>query len=592
MTTPHAVNQHDCLTPHARAESYRAFVLRAVPRLLGTLDRDPLSPTFGSFDREHWAWKFRDFPVNMLQTGLLPLAMLYTSRSNPYAGQERLLEWILGAIDATLRRQHRNGAFDSVAPYSQDHGVTLALVATLASALGTLGDSVPIELRERVLTTIARGGAFAERSDEDYAFISNHQALFALAWQRAGDALGSDAYRARSVAIVDAIIAHQSTDGWYAEYGGPDPGYESLGLFYLAMLLDETPLPRLAESAARSVRFLAHCVHPDGSVGGAYGSRLTQLWYPGGFELLAGRDPLADRIASFVHARLERANVVTPDTVDTHNLPSLLYAYLVAANACDELRESQEPVKLPCEGGPLLRHYDASGITVAVTQHYHAVTNGRRGGVMTVCSRESESLVFEDSGVAIEAQGRSWTSAAPATVERVEFDAGASQAQSLVQPGAPRNAPITPAKFLILRILCFTAFRSLTLGKALRRMIVARLVTGRDAGPFRCQRTVRFGSNTIDVEDRVTEHAAVPSGRPRLTRGYQPFHMGSARYFHSRDLQTIPIVAWTSGVSGSSAGGGQQAVHSAGVALRWSPAGTFEARPLEIAGRESAEANR
>ncbi|MGQ0539003.1 MAG: hypothetical protein ACT4R6_08675, partial [Gemmatimonadaceae bacterium] len=70
---------------------YHAAALRGVPRLLGMLDRDPESPTVGSFDREHWAWKFRDFPINMLQTGMVPMAMLYAARpgDSPYAGEPR-----------------------------------------------------------------------------------------------------------------------------------------------------------------------------------------------------------------------------------------------------------------------------------------------------------------------------------------------------------------------------------------------------------------------------------------------------------------------------------------------------------------------
>ena len=83
---------------------YLAEVLQAAPRLLSALDRESYSPTFGSFDREHWGWKFRDFPVTMLQIAQYPLAQLWKLgvRANPYYGNPRLLEWIVGSMRWTL----------------------------------------------------------------------------------------------------------------------------------------------------------------------------------------------------------------------------------------------------------------------------------------------------------------------------------------------------------------------------------------------------------------------------------------------------------------------------------------------------------
>jgi hypothetical protein len=69
--------------PAIRAEATAAYlphVLAEVPRLLSQMDREPSSPGAGSFDRDWWAWKFRDGPITMLQAGLLPLATLWRNR--------------------------------------------------------------------------------------------------------------------------------------------------------------------------------------------------------------------------------------------------------------------------------------------------------------------------------------------------------------------------------------------------------------------------------------------------------------------------------------------------------------------------------
>ena len=60
-----------------KLDIYAPEVVTQIPRLLSSLDREPASQSYGSFDREHWGWKFRDFPITMLQAALYPLALLY-----------------------------------------------------------------------------------------------------------------------------------------------------------------------------------------------------------------------------------------------------------------------------------------------------------------------------------------------------------------------------------------------------------------------------------------------------------------------------------------------------------------------------------
>lgn len=520
----------------APREPYWRHILDATPRLLGQLDRERLSPTWGSFDRDHWAWKFRDFPINMLQTGLLPLAWLFgrQAEDNPYAGNEQLREWIAGGLECLLARQHGNGAFDTVGPYTQDHGVTLAMAYTVGSLLPAMDGALPSPLRDRALESVARACRFAVQSEEDYAFISNHQALFALAWQRAGRLLGDVALVARGEATVGAILGHQSADGWYREYGGPDPGYESLGILYLALYRQAQPDPALDASLTRALAFHAHCVHPDGSVGGGYGSRHTSLWYPGGFELLAGDFPMARSTARFLRERLALGNIVTPATVDPHNLPSLLSGYLVAADASLPAVEEACPA-LPCQGEAPLRLFNDSGLAVAATPHYFAVTNLSKGGVLAVFDRERARLLHEDAGYVLQASGADWTSALLGAGHRF-VRTGDDGVEVSATFGRARREVLTPLKFLLLRILNLTVFRSRRLGALVRRMIIARLVTGRIEGPFRLRRRIVFTPEQVVVDDEIV--ADVREGVTSVVRprSFTAVHMGSARYFHPREL--------------------------------------------------------
>ncbi len=331
------------------ADRYWRVLVGIAPRLLSLLDREVRSPTKGSFDRVNWAWKFRDFPLTMWQASMMPLATLYRHPhpSNPFFGRERLAAWLSSAMEHTVARQHPNGAFDSFTPYSQDHGVTLAMVLTLSTTAELLGDALAPALRARTTESVAHACRFAAASDEDYAFINNHQAAFALAYIRAARLTGDEALGARAEEVMDRVCAHQSTDGWFAEYGGPDPGYETFGLTYLALASNERRHGALPAALGRSVEFLAHCVHPDGSIGGNYGSRNTGQYAPGGLEVLAARHPVAAAIADFVGDRLESGNVVTPHRCDDDNLPLLCFSYAVAATSAAPRKEA--PPALPCE---------------------------------------------------------------------------------------------------------------------------------------------------------------------------------------------------------------------------------------------------
>lgn len=519
--------------------AYLGPVLEAAPRLLGMLDREPLSPTWGSFDRDHWAWKFRDFPVGMLQGGVLPLAWLWGTplAGSPWAGSGRLRGWILGSLDHLLRRQHRNGAFDGVGPHTQDHGVTLAHCHTLATTARLLGEACPAPLAERLSESLRRATAFASRSAEDYAFISNHHALFALAWLRAGRHLGDSALCDRADQEIAAIREHQSPDGWYAEYGGPDPGYESLGLQYLAEYERERPDEALSRSMDRSLEFLVHCIQPDGGVGGGHGSRHTVQWYPAGFELLSGRSRLARAIARFMEPRLPHAPVVTPRGVDAHNLPVLLYSYCLAAASRMAEPETGDRDPLPCEQEAPLRHFADSGLVVASTSRYFALCGLKKGGVLSAYRKRDQVLVHEDAGYVAESGGRRWSSALLGLTQSTT--ATAPGARCTAQFGLAARPVLTPGRFVILRILNLTLFRSRVVGAWIRRMIIAQLISGRQPGPLTLERQVTFLEDRIAVSDTLTGGGGRRWALWR-PRGFTAVHMGSARYFHPRDLVDLP----------------------------------------------------
>ncbi|MCC7162180.1 MAG: hypothetical protein IT331_06785 [Anaerolineae bacterium] len=531
----------------ARALTYWNEVSPTVPRLLSQLDRQPCSPSVGSFDREHWGWKFRDFPITMLQAGIYPLSLLwrYPFPDNPYYHNPELLDWIGAAIEYTCRQQHRNGAFDSVGPFTQDHGVSLAMVFTLVESLLNLEGGLGGDVRDRVVDTVRRSCEFAAVSQEDYAFISNHHALFAHAYLSAHELTGDAEYRERANKSIGLILQNQSSEGWYPEYGGPDPGYESLGIFYLALFWRRTRSPELLESLQRAVEFFSFCVHPDGSVGGVYGSRYTQLYFPGGFEILASEQPLAASVARFMRERLALRNVLTPAASDAENLAPLLYSYLEAALAHNGPFASL-PL-LPCQNLEGVRHLPESGIAFVGGKQYYAVTNTSKGGVCCIFDKDTAKLAFQDSGYLVQADSRRWTSQSTG-VGQLEIVGSAVRAHCETTFCKAKQHLPTSASFVVLRLLNLTIFRSVHLGAWIRRVLIARLITERRPGPLRLEREIAFGETEILISDRLTAETAVRVEFVMRPRSFTPIHMGSARYFHSAELEKNPDIR-TDGMS-------------------------------------------
>jgi hypothetical protein len=534
------------------AALYLPEVLPHVERLLSQMDREEHSLTYGSFDRDHWSWKFRDFPLGMLQSAIYPLALLwrFPYTGSGYHNNPRLLQWITAAVDRTLSRQHHNGAFDAFSPNERDPGPTIGVIHGVVEAFHLIRGALPGSCQDACLKALRKACDFALVRLESHAFVSNHWGLFAKVFLDAYELLKDEKYSHRANEIIDRILHKQSEEGWYQEYEGPDPGYESLGIFHLAMCWNVTRSPRLLESLRRSVAFYAYCVHPDGSAGGVYGSRHTALYFPGGFEILAGEIPMAAAVARFMRERLSRRNVVTPAVSDAENLAPLMYTYL---EACRAPRGAYRTLPaLPCETFQGHRQFARSGITVAGSQNYYAVVHLGKGGVCRIFDKHAQEIAYQDAGYLVHTSAGRLTSQLIGFSQVLETTPAAEIACTAQLAEVHQELP-TPWKFILLRLLNLTVFRSQTVGAWVRRRIVARLILVKRAGPL-----------------RLTQSVALP-------RSFTAIHMGSAKYFHATDLEPV----FEANVAAMAADLNRSRVAQVEFTLEFSPAAVAQKTAME-----------
>jgi len=518
------------------AEPFAEGIRAQLVRVLGMLDRERFSPTSGCLDRTYWCWKFVDFPGARFQEGLCALSYVWAHDhpDNPYFANPRLLEWIGQGFEFWCRIQRKEGDFDEAYPLERSLAATAFTTFYLGEAFGFLDGALAKSTSERFVAGVERAGDWLCRNDETHGFLSNHLAAAAGALLHAHRITGLARFEARGRYFLERILAHQSSEGWYEEYGGADIGYQTHGSFYLARCLELAPCERLERSLSDAMRFLAHFVHPDGSIGGEYSSRNTQTYYPAAFEMLAGRCGSARWIAETMRPSVRSLAAAGLGSVDPYNLFPLLNNYVFAHRAALAARgEGPEPVvPFGAEGGRA--HFPLAGLLVEDRPAYRAIVGIRKGGVLKVFAKASGQLVASDCGyIGRLRSGRVISSQLEDRERAVSVDADSIRVEGrFAQVSRPVMRPIP---FLGFRLFSLTLGRLPAVAKWLKALLVKALIYRKRELELRFERSIRFADDAVEIEDHLEGGAPVAE----LEQGafFTTIHMGSSRYFVPHELQ-------------------------------------------------------
>ena len=312
-------------------------VYREVKRILSFLDRNIASSTYGCFDRRYWSWRIGDMPNASLQYGVYPLTWLWKhDKTGKYKGNSILLDWIIAALNYWIKIQNRNGSFNQFFPNEQSVGTTYYTLSAVLYAFENIKDLIDDGLRVKIEDTIAKSSNFILKNDEDYAIISNHIALFAYVNLLLHQTLHDNRFKEEALKQLDVIFQNQSSEGWFLEYEGADPGYQTQCIYYLSECYLLTGDVQILDKIRKSIEdFLVYFFHPDGSFGGEYGSRNTEIVYPAGFEILKDKIPACREITKFIQNNIQDSRLVSLDSLDDENLIRLssFLAYLPIVNS-------------------------------------------------------------------------------------------------------------------------------------------------------------------------------------------------------------------------------------------------------------------
>lgn len=468
-----------------------------------------------------------DFANGTMQGGVHTLSI--AMKLGLVGNKEFALEVIDSAIKAISRIRAKNGSLIEAYPNEHSFCVTALVAFDVLSAIGHLDGFTTPEQNEEYLNIVKPLINFITYNDEKHSIISNHLAT-AVAAIELWNAVTGEKY-GRGKELLDIIYGHQSEEGWYMEYEGADPGYQTLCTYYLSCAYEITKDEKLLESLVKSGAFLKYFLHPDGTIGGLYGSRNTEVYYPAGIVALA---PVSDdfaMIASGLHNGVLKECHVFPQDIDIGNFIPLINAYSGAALHYEKNRESIEKTQLPAPyEGAFTKKFDHAGIYIHSTDRYYAIVNYKKGGTLKVFDKETSMLDTEDGGVF----GRLVNGKRFSTQH---FDEKQDFSNYTINAGfyITKESYPNPVTCLILRVLALTLFCSVYVGDIFKKYIVRMLITNKKKLDGKAVRRFEFFDDRIIVYEEITKpifcKSIGHSGKCKT------IHMASGGYYLKQDQQ-------------------------------------------------------
>lgn len=350
---------------------YIPIVLSIVPRILTHLDRDPQSPSYGCFDRDYWLLKIRPFAGGILQQGCLTLAYAYNNdfEGNIYYGNERIKAWGIAAVKFQETIQNKDGSFDEYFKREGSFPATAfaAYAAAQSCRLFNINDA-------SLIGSLALSAEFLSGRTERLAVNQEIAAICAIysVYLLTKDNKFLNIAQER----IDNLKILQSQEGYFPEHGGMDVGYLTVSLDYLAALYDMTLREDLRQMCEKAIGYLSYFIHPDGTLGGIYGSRNTEYFAPAGFEILSRQSKMAQTMIDKLLANIVREHYLNLSIDDRYLLHYLGPSFLKAASVYQPRGQS---VQLPYQKS-FSTFFKESRIYINSASNHYFIASLRKGG--------------------------------------------------------------------------------------------------------------------------------------------------------------------------------------------------------------------
>ncbi len=487
------------------------------PRILTQVNRDPHSTTYGSFDRNWWHYKIRDYPSIILQQGgyfLLELAQMESFKDH----RESFIKLAEGTLDFWVKRSLKKGAYEEYYPW--EDGYPPLAFSTLAMA--KLADKLSINTPElnHALKVAAR------KLQNRFEYQAANQQIAGLAAlsviQKIRPTLVSPE---RFEELSQKTLSLQDEEGWYMEYDGPDLGYLSVSLDCLWDLYDHTRDSRFLASAEKAAQFICETVLFNQGPIGMNNARNTDYIVPYGLSRFVKHTnkTLSNNVNQLIKILYDSVEEPLHFFKAVDDRYWCHYIGHSVARAAQILTSSKV---FEVENNSSLSHFfPNAGYWLQQYKNNILLVSAKKGGILTL---KKDDFRYFDFGWMLTNQKKQYVTHWWDSSSEVEYRENEIQISCSMVSHSDNNS--NPFKHMALRVLSFT------LGHHIINFLKNQLIFKNKKSSYTFQRSILL--NKKESEIQITDTIQHLKGDEKIEKAlrFSKRHVASADSFHSEDL--------------------------------------------------------
>ena len=509
---------------------YMEEIKANLPRILSLIDNDKSSSTFGMGDRYHWAWGLIDFGNGSFQGIAHGLARLWKSNLWPYQTTKKIFFNRINSLFFGAKKLTRNsGSLEEAFPNEGSYCVTALVSFDLLMTIELLSDDIDKETYNDWIEVIKPMIDYLKKADEKHAIISNHLATAVAALVLWMKITKDKSVEKKAKVLLNRILSNQSSEGWFKEYNGADPGYQSLCTYYLMIIHLNKPEWNLENSLSKSIDFLWNFAHPDGSFGGLYGSRCTRFFIPAGILAYSKKNIKALSLSKYMARSIQEKRVINLSSIDEPNLIPVFNSYCWAAELFENQNNSGNLLEIPSLSRETFSHYyDQAGLFIDKGINHYTIINTKRGGIIYhFCKGKLEVI---NGGVVVKNKKNIYGSSQLNSL--VELSDNLEEIKIISAIGPMSKSRPKPWQFLLLRILSVSFFKLFFFREIIKKFLVRFLINDKKPWPVKNERIIEIGKN-LKFYDSLSP--AIGFEVVKDLNNFVPFHMASQGYWQIQD---------------------------------------------------------
>ena len=504
------------------ADSYSKAMLGKIRSLLGSMDRNRHSATYGCCDRDYWLHKEKDFSCADKQSLALTLAILYKKTgSAEFYRNKKIKEWAIAGMKFWTKISDKDGSYSEWYPHEHSYVSTAFSLYAVSEAYLLLRDE--IKKGEFIKKAFIKAGKWLLEDDEFEA--SNQEAVSICSLYNVYLATEMEIFRIGAERKLNILEKMQSKEGWLSEYGGFDAGYMSVSIEYLAKYYVKSKNKRALRILKKSLDFLKYFMAPV-STGGVYSSRHTSFIHPTGFEILAKYSRTAQSISDILRGYMGKN---TPNWDDRYWL-YIGYSYL--ESECFKSKINNKKTELPYYK-KFSKLFNESGIFIKSNSSFYIIVSLFKGSIK-VYDKKREEVLLSDSGIVCVLSNAK--AASTNYLNRNIFDINRKELTIEGDFYYINQVRQTIFKMLFFRFILMLTGRSNLLSKMLKNFLRKLLITKRRKAPASFKRQLVMGENQIMISDSIFIKGHIKLTRVSIGDKFSFLTVPSSSYFDVEDL--------------------------------------------------------